>query len=44
MQVFDFVLAAAILIHLIAITSESGQPHHSMAVYVLDIMMLSFYA
>lgn len=36
-------LFLAIVVHIVAITSESGHKYHSTAVHVLDITMLCFY-
>lgn len=42
-QPFEYLLFCAIIIHLCAITSESGRRSHSEAAYVLDIIILCFY-
>jgi hypothetical protein len=42
-QPFEYLLFCAIIIHLCAITSESGRRNHSEAGYVLDIIILCFY-
>lgn len=43
LQKFEYLLFCAILVHLIGITGESGHPGASVAFYVLDLVILSFY-
>lgn len=43
MQAFEYLLFCVIVIHIVAVTSESGRRNHSTAIYVLDIGVLCFY-